>query len=105
MRKGNSSGLKDLVKTSVLSVAFLVLLLSLASWYFFYARSMPLTTGDIAVLVVFWLTVVVVGKRVLGHVGLHRNRAAGEKKKAEISTRKAWLAASLCFSVACYPCS
>jgi hypothetical protein len=85
MNKDNPSGLKDLLKTSVLSAAFLVLLLSLATWYFFYARSMPLTTGDIAVVVVFWLTVVVVGKWVLGRISLRRENAANEKKKADIS--------------------
>ncbi len=77
----NPSNLRTSVLAPGLSVAFLVLLLSLATWYFFYMRSMPLSPGDIAVAVVFWLVVVIAGKWLVGRVALHRSMTASRKKK------------------------
>lgn len=46
----------------------LVLVLSLASWYFFYVESMPLAASETALITGFWLLVVLSGKWLLTRV-------------------------------------
>jgi small-conductance mechanosensitive channel len=75
---------KRLIVTPALSATFLVLLLSLATWYFFYMRSMPLSSGDIAVVVVLWLIVVIAARWIVGRVAPDRKKSRKAKKKAEI---------------------
>jgi hypothetical protein len=67
MASDNPSILKRLIQTPAMSSTLLVLFLSLVTWYFFYMRSMPLSSGDIAAVVVLWLIVVIVGKWIVGH--------------------------------------
>ena len=75
---------KRLLVTPALNATFLVLLLSLATWYFFYMRSMPLSPGDIAVVVVLWLIVVIAARWIVGRVAPDRKKSRKIKKKAEI---------------------
>lgn len=43
-------------------LAILILVLSLASWYFFYIERMPLTTAETSVVTGFWILVVLSGR-------------------------------------------
>jgi len=74
-------GPKLLAKTGALPLAFLVLILSLATWYFFYIQSMPLTAGDTAVVVVFWIVMVIAGKWLLSRYSPRKKKTGNTKKK------------------------
>lgn len=75
-------GPKLSAKTGTLPLAFLVLILSLATWYFFYLQSMPLTAGDTAVVVVFWIVVVVAGQWLLSRYLSQKKKNGKSKKKS-----------------------
>src|SRR5580704_14643402 len=80
---------KRLLVTPALNATFLVLLLSLATWYFFYMRSMPLSPGDIAVVVVLWLIVVIAARWIVGRVAPDRKKSRKIKKKLRYSSYRA----------------
>ena len=74
-------GPKLSAKSGAFPLAFLVLVLSLVTWYFFYIQSMPLTAGDTAVVVVFWIVMVIVGKWLLSRYSPQKKKTGNAKKK------------------------
>lgn len=61
-RNGNvDSGDKGPLKKPF-AVTFAIAALSLATWYFFYIESMPLTPAETTFVVFVWVVVVLVGK-------------------------------------------
>jgi len=67
---GGATALKKPVWTTVV-----VLALSLGTWLFFYLKSMPLTAPDTAVVVGFWLAVVLFGNWIWKR--LHKKKPTG----------------------------
>ena len=81
MARNDHPGPKLSAKTGALPLTFLVLVLSLVTWYVFYMQSMPLTAGDTAVVVVFWIIMIIAGKWLVSRYWRQTKKTGNSKKK------------------------
>jgi hypothetical protein len=70
---------KPTVVNKSIAATVMVLLLSLGTWSYFYVKGMPLDAGDTAVVVGFWLIVVLATKWAWGRL-VHKRREAPSTK-------------------------
>jgi uncharacterized membrane protein len=79
-RSANSTGRKSSRTNKFLVSLILVVLLSLASWTFFYMKQMPLASAETSVVVGFWLLIVFGTRWILSLVSRTKRRTATHAK-------------------------
>lgn len=72
--KGDSAG-SDVGARKPVATILVILVLSLATWYFFQLESMPLTTAETTFEVGFWVVLVLIAKGIWTR--FHRKSKAG----------------------------
>ena len=75
----NGGPKKQSLMAKYLTAMILVLLLSLATWSYFYMYQMPLAPVETGVVVGFWLLVVFAVRWVLRWIGRSRAKTAADK--------------------------
>jgi len=78
-QSANGASEKQSFIAKYLVAVIMVVLLSLATWSFFWVRQMPLTPADTGVVVGFWLLVVFVFRWIFGRKSRGQDKATTAK--------------------------